>query len=560
MKSFSRRDFLATTAVTGAAALVLRPNHAAAQPAAHALRAARRHLSASYTRLDASTLKTLADAAIDAAKRAGATYTDVRFRVAQHEDWGVFQNTRPSLPSQYHIIGVGVRALTNGYWGFAAHDEIPSSDVMAQLGRAAAAQAAVNAKGPSRTVELAATPVVSDGHWTMPIEIDPFTVSYDEKIDFMTNVGDYVMSQAFGLGTFSMITFVKEDRTFVSSEGTFCSQTVYTSGGFLQIGTDPDWETERPGGRTLDCFTNAGAGWEYFLRMPYQDRLMRAVDDAMRSRRPKPVDVGRYDVVFDAAAMANILDHTIAPATELDRAMGYQSADVGSSFLDDPLTMLGSYHMGSPLVTVTATRSMPGGAATVKWDDEGVEPVDVALVSKGILTDYQTTRESASWLAPYYQRAGRPVRSSGGSGAAEAVAVPRTWPSNFVLAPDPTHDRSLDDLVSSVKHGYVVKGGYAYSDFQCLNGNAAGDVVFEITNGKIGNAIQSADISFRAPEFWKNVSALGGAGSAESFGMQWGRDGFSRREFSSQSRIGYTMRTVPTLVTQVPLTDAGRRS
>ena len=466
----------------------------------------------------------------------------------------------------YWVPGVWVRPpvvgllWTPGYWGFAGVDGAATTDTMTRLGREAAGQAAECAHGPSRSVDLAPTPVVTDATWTMPVEIDPFTVSYEEKADVITGMADCYAREAYGVGTFAILDFIKETRTLATSEGTFCTQTVFNSGASMQLGNDADWMTERGGNRSLDFLSPAGAGWEYILRAPYQDRLSGLLEDARRSRRPKPAEIGRYDVVFDATTMAGIIDRTIGAGTELERAMGYQANDGGTSFLDDPLAMLGSYQLGSPHVTVTANRSLAGGAATVKWDAEGVEAGETPLVTKGILTDFQTTRESASWLAPYYQKAGRPVRSSGGAGADEATSPTRTWPCNFTLAPDPTSDATFESLVANVKRGYAFKGGSAYSDFQCLNGWANGDIVYEIVDGKLGSTVDGEQIMFRAPELFKNVAAVGGARSAESIGVKWGRTFTFRRELQLRASINYTVRAVPAHVTQLALIDMQRKA
>jgi len=548
-----------------AAALAVAPRHGIRASAAvggvdHRDSATAARLAHQAALADPGPLRALVSRALDAARSAGAHYADVRLtRTVGHVyKW---QTPVQRFDAETEVQGIGVRALVNGYWGFAAYDDVTTSDVMATLGRTAVAQATVNAKGPARAVDLARTPVAHDGEWTMPVQVDPFTVSYDEKLDFMMGIAADIANQEYGIGTFASIGFVKELRTFASSEGSFTTQTVYGSTGVLQVGTDADWETERSGGRTAEFLTSAGAGWEYVRNAPYQTRLAELLEDAKRIRRTKPVDIGRYDVVLDAAAMAQVLDQTLAMGTELDRAMGYFANSEGSSFLDDPLAMLGTYQVGSPLVTLTANRSMAGGGATVKWDEEGVEPSEITLVNKGILTDFQTTRESASWLAPYYQKAGRPVRSSGGASAAEATMIPRSTSPNFVLAPDATRNATFDDLVARTKSGYAIKGGYAYSDFQALNGTITGEVVYEIVNGKLGQAISGAGLAFRAPEFWKNVVAMGGASSAATFGSRYGRrSSGSRREYSSRYKTSYTIQAVPAVITQQAMTDYTRKT
>ncbi len=168
-------------------------------------------------------------------------------------------------------------------------------------------------------------------------------------------------------------------------------------------------------------------GWELFRDRPLVEE-MRARVDAMRAylQLPvKPIEVGRYDVMLDAYSVANIVYPTIGLATELDTAMGYEANADGTSYITAPLEMLSTFKMGAPALTITANRSEPGGATTVKWDDEGVEPDICTLVKDGVLHDFQTTRESAGWLKDAYLKAGRSViRSHGFAEVSDAVHAP----------------------------------------------------------------------------------------------------------------------------------------
>jgi TldD protein len=495
--------------------------------------------------------RSLAAHALDAASGAGAQYADLRFRVTRLEDWDLFMGTDYPAPETTARVGVGVRVLIDGYWGFAGMTGLPTPPDMARLGQQAATQAGTLARGKSRRVELAPTPVVTDGRWIMPVQVDPFTVPWQEKVDYIDGMSDFIARQPFGAGTTTRLRFAKDERIFASTDNSFFAQTVFTTGATMRVGVGQDWMTERFGSRSVDFLTPAGAGWEYVVNAPFEERAYALVEEARRSRRPKPVELGRYDVVFDAVALAGILDATIGPATELDRAMGYEANNGGTSFLNAPLDMLGTYRLASPLVTVMANRSMPGGAATVKWDDEGVEPDEFTLVKDGVLTDFQTTRESASWMASYYQKIGRPLRSHGCAGCDEATIPSSLWPPNFVLAPGVQHV-SFDDLVAETKKGLAVVGGQSWADQQALNGTTSGDLVYEIRDGKLGQPLDAAEITWRAPEFWRNVVALGGAGSVRHVGMERGRD--------YAHRIPHTVAAVPAKVTQLALMGARRRA
>ena len=60
-------------------------------------------------------------------------------------------------------------------------------------------------------------------------------------------------------------------------------------------------------------------------------------------------------------AVAYLLVVTVAEALNLERALGYRANQDGTSFAAPPQAMLGSYHVGTPLLTVHADRSRPHG-------------------------------------------------------------------------------------------------------------------------------------------------------------------------------------------------------
>jgi TldD protein len=496
--------------------------------------------------------KALAAAALTAATQAGAQYVDVNFRRTQVEEWIFFSGVSYPIPQLHDMFGAGVRVLVNGCWGFAGISGPLTVDTAAQLGKDAAAQATVTARVQARDVALAATPLAV-GEWVMP-GTDPFTVSFAEKADFFCALNDFVKRRRYSANGATLPQFRKEQRTFASSEGAFASQVIYRTAVSFGIGCGPDWISERVGSRQSNLLTPAGAGWEYVLESPIRDRVDAMIEYAFRVRRPKPVDVGRYDIVFDAQTAANILDGSIGAATELDRAMGYLANSVGTSYLNDPLAMLGTQVVGSPMLTVTANRTMPRGAATVRWDDEGVAPAEATLMRGGVLHDYQTTRESATWLAPYYQRAGLPIRSSGCAGVYDASAPLGQCPPNLVMAPG-SSAVTMDDMIKTVKQGLAVFGGSGMTDQQQLNGTGRGDHdrVFEIVNGKLGAAIEGAEYVYRSPEFWRNLVAVGGAQSVEAIGITRSRE-------ERDAEAAYTIAAVPITVRDVVVTDAMRKA
>jgi TldD protein len=123
------------------------------------------------------TVRALVLRAVEAAKSAGATYAEARVtRVVQEVFVGA------GLLRDEEDLGIGVRALANGAWGFAA-SPYWNLDEAARLGRDAVAQARTNARVSATDVELGSYPVAT-GSWTTPIRIDPFQIPIEEKLDF----------------------------------------------------------------------------------------------------------------------------------------------------------------------------------------------------------------------------------------------------------------------------------------------------------------------------------------------------------------------------------------
>jgi TldD protein len=283
----------------------------------------------------------------------------------------------------------------------------------------------------------------------------------------------------------------------------------------------------------------------------------REAADRQKSLTGKPADIGRYDIVYSAAAMTQILGSTLVRATELDRALGYEANATGTSYLGpDPMKLLGT-PVASPVVTVMCERSTSDAVATVKWDDEGVTPETFALVKKGVLVDYQTTREQAAWIAPWYQKQGRAVASHGCAGAPSAGDVTMQHTPNIVLEPSVgTEDE--ESLIAQMEHGLYVPGITVYMDFQCSSGFGLIPGAFEVRNGKRAAVVNFASGTlgtvFRSADFWKDVTAVGGAKSAAWF------DGPEVYKGEPGQGTGYSLCAVPALVKGQAIIDPAKKA
>jgi TldD protein len=184
------------------------------------------------------------------------------------------------------------------------------------------------------------------------------------------------------------------------------------------------------------------------------------------------------------------------------------------------------------------------------------------LVQDGMLTDYQTTRESAAWIAPWYTKQGKAATSHGCASAEAADAVTMQHCPNIVLEPA-TSDISRDDLIKQVKKGIFFEAGLSLKPLHYRGKRVIGDFqgrtgigmfpAREIVDGKLGAVITRAAFSFDTVELWKNVIEVGGKNGRKRVAME-----STKGEPEQVTR--HSVSAVPMAVTRVAVVDPQRKA
>ena len=494
----TRRDFVRTTSVAAAAIAGL-----AAVPTAGRAAILAAPSSPAFGGAD---LKELASVALDAARRGGATYADVRFN--RNRTQSLFtreQRVQGLLDNETQ--GFGIRALVNGAWGFAASRDV-SRDEVARVGRQAALQARANSVTQLRPVTLAPVTPTPNGSWRTTIEIDPFSVPVEDKVGVLLAANAAALKAGARFVNSSMF-FLREEKTFASTDGSFIVQTIYRTQPSLTataVSADgSDFQT-----RQSNEIAPMGRGYEHVRDARLAENAARWASEAVQKLTAKPVEVGRYDLVLHPSHLWLTIHESVAHPTELDRALGFEANYAGTSFVAPPAAMLGKLKFGSPLMNMRADRSEPGSLSAVGWDDEGVKPESFDIVKDGIFVDYQTTREQAPYLADYYRMSGRPVRSHGCSYAQSWADVQFQRMPNVSQVPG-ARDLGWDDLIAATDRGIAILGDGSFSiDQQRYNAQFGGQLFYEIRGGKIVGMLKDVAYQMRTPEFWGGLDMIGG--------------------------------------------------
>ena len=499
----TRRDFLASSALAAGAMAVASTIPSEAEAAIR--RFAPRATPHVQPPMDAPT-KDLLMAALNAAKMAGASYADARVGRTRRN----FVITREQQIIEIvdtDTMGCGVRALVDGCWGFAATRTLTAEGVAA-AGREAAAIAKANRVARDRAVELAPAPSLGERTWSNGFTIDPWTIPVEQKADLLLKANAEAMKVAGVKYVSSQMFFVKEEKNYANTDGTITTQTVVRSWAPMNItAVSADFSDFQTRSNTVQP---AGRGYEHIVEADIVGNAQKWGEEAAQKLKAKTVDPGRYDLVLHPTHLWLTIHESVGHPTELDRAYGYEANYAGTSFVSPPEKILGALKYGPPMLNVQGDRSQPGACATIGYDDEGVAPEDFLIIRNGIVNDYQTTREQASWLKWWYDKQGRPTRSHGCSYGDNWSSVQFQRMPNVSVLPG-EKEQSFEDLVAATDRGIAIIGDGSFSiDQQRYNAQFGGQLFYEIKGGKVTGMLKDVAYQMRTPEFWNALDMLGG--------------------------------------------------
>lgn len=450
---------------------------------------------------DPASIDGLIKVGIDSASDLGSHYTDIRVTHSYERICRTTSQDNFMDVNDKELITVGVRSFYNGYWGFSASSVLNREEIVRLAGEAVS-QARINSLGKGRDMTLSQLSVPAKGSWVMPVEINPFDIHPMDILEFLYSIKVYAeekyLRKKDGISQINAgVKLGKQTKHFGSSDNAHYVQTTFFTTGVFRL----DLFSHRAR-VNVPGFEAAGLGWEHIVGQPVRENLDKTIEDWNKyfKLRVKPVDVGRYDVVVAAPAVAGLVASSIGEATELDRALGFEANAGGTSYINDPERMIGDFDIGSSLLNVKADRTQHGGLGTFQWDDEGIVPVDYPVVSKGKLANMHTTREVPSWYD----------KGSLGNAVAEAgdYAPLNRFP-NLAITSD-RDTGSLDDMMGDMSAGIAVLSCSIDIDHQKSSGLGSIGAAYEVKDGKPVARLGGIGFLFKTTEFWKNLMAVGG--------------------------------------------------
>lgn len=435
-----------------------------------------------------------AEIVLNEARAMGASYADLR-SVRISTETVRLANGQPDQIDRGRSAGFAVRVLADGAWGFASAPDLNEKTASALL-KEAVAIAKASARLNAVPVSLAAMKSVQ-GQYTTPFQVNPFEVPLQDKIDFLRELDSALRANTAINETETFMEFRREEKWFYSTEGAAIIQTILHSGAGMVAAAR---RSRREAGER--SFPTSGGqhvagGYEVIANFGMREAAPRISEEAVLLLDAPVLPAQETTLILSGDLVSLQIHESIGHPLELDRVFGSERNFSGTSFATPE--QRGALQYAAPIVTVYSDPSAPGGLGSYGYDDEGIPARRAALIEKGVLVDYLSSRETASRIG----------RDSTGAMRAESWGdLPLVRMTNINLEPG---SGTLEELIAETDQGVIIETPAAWSiDDRRENFQLGGEVAWEIRGGKRGQIYKGAVYSGNTVTFWNNCDRIGG--------------------------------------------------
>jgi len=442
-------------------------------------------------------MKEIANRALNIATMGGATYADVRI-VNQRSRALTTKNGKVGSASDAESMGMNVRVLTDGAWGFAASEDLSRSGVEAVAARAVEI-ARASAEVKQRDVRLAPEKSVT-AEWITPHTIDPFSISVEQNIDLLLNIDSELRAVAGITLAETNLNFNREEQWFASSEGSHIHQTKYSTGAGYAAYAFAGNEIQKRSYPNSFGGQWQNKGYELIEELQLVQNARRIAEEAVALHHADQCPEGTFDLILDSSQLGLQIHESVGHPIELDRVLGMEANFAGTSFLT--LDKLRTLRYGSEIVNVVAdARQEHGpGLGTFAFDDEGVPAQCTSIISNGLFTGYLSSRDTAHTIGE--------SRSGGTLRAESWNRLPMIRMTNISLLPG-GKPLTLEQLIASTDYGILMQTNRSWSiDDKRYNFQFGCEIGWEIKHGKRVRMVKNPSYSGITTEFWNSLDAI----------------------------------------------------
>jgi TldD protein len=432
---------------------------------------------------------------LETARLRGATYADVRVMHHRQRDLTT-KNGEVGTLGQSESIGLGIRVVVHGAWGFAATDKLTREGAMACAAHAVAL-ARASALVKNEDVRLAPEGVYVDS-WIGPCEKDPFEIPLETQLELLLAADEAIRKVRGVTLAETDMQFRKIDSWFASSAGSKIHQRRVISGcGMVATSFKDDAIQKRSYPNSFGGQHMLG-GYELVESQRLREHAPRIAEEvvALHSAAQCPEKVGT--VILGGSQLGLQIHESVGHPIELDRVLGQEANFAGTSFLTlDKLNHL-KYAAANVNVVADAREIHGPGLGTFAYDDEGVPAQCIDVIKDGEFRGYLSNRETAHLIG--LERSGGTMRTEGWN------RLPMIRMTNVSILPGTWN---FDDLIADTDDGILMDTNRSWSiDDRRYQFQFSTEIAWQIRSGKKTHMLKNPSYSGITTEFWNSCDAV----------------------------------------------------
>ncbi|MCX6117774.1 MAG: TldD/PmbA family protein [Proteobacteria bacterium] len=391
---------------------------------------------------------------------------------------------RVDVANQGVTEGVGVRALVDGAWGFAATADVSEPAIKRAIEQAqlnARLIASIRGQRPNTLGigKLSTKDFIGAGFKEL-VEL-----SVADKLGQVISM-EQELAKSSKLMHTAKVRYSEylEEKAIVTSDGACCSMQIAQPE--LSVSAIAEKDGQRS---TSHKGAGVSGGWNCLFKHPTLDHVIDDVSktavDLLAAKYPE----GGKKICILAPAVVGLLCHeAIGHTVEADfvKSGSVAQGKIGQQVASKLVTMADS---GCESIAGYAVGNLP-------FDDEGIETENTVIIKDGILNSYLHNRETAAEFG---------VTPTGNSRAWMFSDEPLIRMRNTYIVPG---KQKLSDMIMGLEDGYLIEGagsGQADANGEFMFGSS---YVWEIKNGKKTNLLREATLSGIAFDVLKTVDAV----------------------------------------------------
>ncbi|MBI3933170.1 MAG: TldD/PmbA family protein [Acidobacteria bacterium] len=427
--------------------------------------------------------------------RREVSYADVRVIEARERDITT-KNGKMGNASSEETLGIGVRAMVNGCWGFASTDNL-APDSLAAVAKRAVEIARASAQAKKADIVLAPEQKIVDT-WVSPCRIDPFTTTVEQNLDLLLRADAEARAVA-GITLVEASMHMRRARQiFLNTEGSAIDQTRTVTGAGIETFSFQNNDIQKRSYPNSFRGQYQLKGYELLDEVQLVANARRIAEEAVALHQAAQCPQGKRSIILESSQLGLQIHESIGHPIELDRVLGMEANYAGTSFLT--LDKLRHLRYGSEIVNVVADARLAHGPGlgTFAYDDEGVPAQCTDIIKDGWFTGYLSSRETAMAIGE--------GRSNGTMRADGWNRIPLIRMTNISLLPGTW---KLDDLIADTDDGILMETNRSWSiDDRRYHFQFGCEIGWEIQGGKKVRMLKNPSYSGITTEFWNSCDAI----------------------------------------------------